>query len=212
MAGMSDVKVLSKITGRKVDPDKMEDIKRAIFLPDLPDMGDAVSLMREYNDGNKCTYMAGSQAYVSEGPECKALLKLEESQKSVKRMFDSKIIDQRMECARRAVDKKKNSKKQGKGCDHRARSTYGNVYIVGNNDEVCAPFKAIGKLILDKDKRLFRSRRMHKQIVEKHLKKSKPGHLKKGKIRLPFNGGEFKAPAWAKDSERSAKGKGRSAK
>ena len=135
MADMSDVKVLSKITGRKVDPNKMEDIKKAIFMPDLPDMGDVVSLMREYNDG-----------------------------------------------------KKKNSKKQGKGCDHRAQSTYGNVYIVGNNDEVCAPFKEIGKIILDKDGRLFRMRKMHKQIVEKHLKKSKPAHLKKGKIRLPQRG------------------------
>jgi hypothetical protein len=213
MGGMSDAKVLSKITNRKIKSQDVEAVKKEIFFSDLPDMSMGVDLMREYNDGKKCTYVAGSKVYEGRGNACEALRKIEQSQDVVRAKFDAKIIDKMMEFARRATNKRKNFKRDENKCSYEGpKTTYGSALIIGMNGWVCAPFKEAQKITVEKDKELFNKRKLFKQVVKKHLKVLKPGHLKKGKIRMPFDNDGFKMPSFAKDSGKSTKGKGRSAK
>lgn len=212
MSEMSDVKLLSLITRRKVDPEKVEDIKRALFLHDLIDMGATVGFARVENDGEKCSYSDSFKIYEGKGPACKALMKLDESLESIRKRYDKRMIDKMMEFARRAVDKKLNGKREGKTCKHEALSTYGNVYLEGRNEDVCRPFHEAQKLLVEKDREAVTARKIQRGVVKKYLKPVKPEHHKKGKIKLLFNEDAFRMPSWAKSSGRGAKGKDESAK
>jgi len=207
MADISDAKLLSLITGRKVDPEKVEEIQRALFLPNLIDMGATVGFVRIKNDGEVCGYSDNFKVYEGKGPACKALMKLDESLESIRRRYDKKMIEKMMEFARRAVDKKLNKKGKGRTCKLEAMSTFGNVYLEGRNDKVCEPFHESQRLLVEKDKEAVVARKIQRGVVKKYLKPVKPEHHKKGKIRLQLKGDMFQVPSWAKSRGQATKSK-----
>lgn len=184
MAEMSDVKLLSLITRRDVDPEDVEKIKRALFLPELIDMGHTVGVMRDHNDGKKCRYSDNFRMYEGEGRACRNMMKLDESNESIRRRYDEKMIEKMMEFARKAVDKELNKRKKGKSCTMQARSTYGDVYLEGKNKEVCKPYSEAQALIVEKDRKMATVEKVRRNVIKKHLKAVKPKHLQKGKVRF----------------------------